>query len=153
MHETDRPIPVPARLGRESSCAVRRREPRHQLADTNRVAGFKAAIRRHACRDQPAPAQANVARDVQVVCGRRAHLVAVAQEYGVQMAALQTVFIEYNKELQKKQGQLTQPIVQRVMGIIRSELDVDGSIVDDVKGQSSSSSVSTKPTSPRAAAS
>ncbi len=36
-----------------------------------------------------------------------------------EMAALQAVFVEYNKELQKKQGQLTQPIYQKVMGIIR----------------------------------
>jgi outer membrane protein len=36
-----------------------------------------------------------------------------------EMAALQAVFVEYNKELQKKQGQLTQPIVQKVMGLIR----------------------------------
>ncbi len=35
------------------------------------------------------------------------------------MAELQTVFVEYNKELQKKQGELTQPIFQKTMGIIR----------------------------------
>lgn len=35
------------------------------------------------------------------------------------MAQLQTVFVEYNKELQKKQSELTQPIFQKTMGIIR----------------------------------
>jgi outer membrane protein len=36
-----------------------------------------------------------------------------------EMAQLQTVFVEYNKELQKKQNELTQPIVQKTMVIIR----------------------------------
>lgn len=36
-----------------------------------------------------------------------------------EMVQLQTVFVEYNKELQKKQGELTQPIFQKAMGIIR----------------------------------
>jgi outer membrane protein len=35
------------------------------------------------------------------------------------MAELQAVFVEYNKELQKKQGEVTQPIFQKTMGIIR----------------------------------
>src|SRR6185295_12083179 len=35
------------------------------------------------------------------------------------MTQLQTVFVEYNKELQKKQSELTQPIFQKAMGIIR----------------------------------
>jgi outer membrane protein len=35
------------------------------------------------------------------------------------MIQLQTVFVEYNKELQKKQSELTQPIFQKAMGIIR----------------------------------
>lgn len=35
------------------------------------------------------------------------------------MAELQAVFVEYNKELQKKQGEITQPIFQKTMGIIR----------------------------------
>jgi len=35
------------------------------------------------------------------------------------MAELQTVFVDYNKELQKKQSELTQPIFQKTMGIIR----------------------------------
>jgi outer membrane protein len=32
-----------------------------------------------------------------------------------EMMALQGVFVDYNKELQKKQGELTQPIVQKIM--------------------------------------
>jgi outer membrane protein len=36
-----------------------------------------------------------------------------------EMVQLQTVFVEYNKELQKRQGELTQPIFQKAMGIIR----------------------------------
>jgi outer membrane protein len=36
-----------------------------------------------------------------------------------EMAQLQTVFVDYNQELQKKQGELTQPIFQKAMGIIR----------------------------------
>lgn len=35
------------------------------------------------------------------------------------MTQLQTVFVEYNKELQKKQSELTQPIFQKAMTIIR----------------------------------
>lgn len=36
-----------------------------------------------------------------------------------EMVQLQQVFVEYNKELQKKQGELTQPIFQKAMGLIR----------------------------------
>ncbi len=36
-----------------------------------------------------------------------------------EMADLQTTFVEYNKEIQKKQNELTQPIFQKAMGIIR----------------------------------
>jgi outer membrane protein len=35
------------------------------------------------------------------------------------MMQLQTVFVEYNKEMQKKQNELTQPIFQKAMGLIR----------------------------------
>ncbi|MFC1642207.1 OmpH family outer membrane protein, partial [Myxococcota bacterium] len=31
---------------------------------------------------------------------------------------LQTVFVDYNKELQKKQNELTQPIFERAVGVI-----------------------------------
>ena len=36
-----------------------------------------------------------------------------------EMVQLQQVFVDYNKELQKRQGELTQPIFQKAMGIIR----------------------------------
>jgi outer membrane protein len=36
-----------------------------------------------------------------------------------EMVQLQTVFVEYNKELQKKQNELTQPVFQKAMGVIR----------------------------------
>jgi outer membrane protein len=42
------------------------------------------------------------------------------------MIQLQTVFVEYNKELQKKQNELTQPIFQKAMGIIRRMATQDG---------------------------
>lgn len=43
-----------------------------------------------------------------------------------EMVQLQTVFVEYNKELQKKQGEITQPIFQKAMGIIRRLATQDG---------------------------
>lgn len=36
-----------------------------------------------------------------------------------QMVELQTTFVEYNKELEKKQKELTDPIFQRVMGAVQ----------------------------------
>jgi len=42
------------------------------------------------------------------------------------MVQLQTVFVEYNKELQKKQNELTQPIFQRAMTIIRRLASQEG---------------------------
>lgn len=41
------------------------------------------------------------------------------EKWQTEMAQLQTVFVDYNKELQKKQGELTQPIFTRAMGLIR----------------------------------
>jgi outer membrane protein len=43
-----------------------------------------------------------------------------------EMVNLQTVFVEYNKELQKKQSELTQPIFQKAMGIIRRMATQEG---------------------------
>ncbi len=43
-----------------------------------------------------------------------------------EMVQLQTVFVEYNKELQKKQNELTQPIFQRAMSIIRRLASQEG---------------------------
>src|SRR5882672_1572871 len=41
------------------------------------------------------------------------------EEWQRQMVELQTVFVEYNKELQKKQGELTQPIYGKIVGMLR----------------------------------
>jgi outer membrane protein len=46
-------------------------------------------------------------------------LQARVEKWQREMAELQTVFVDYNKELQKKQGEVTQPIFQKAMGIIR----------------------------------
>src|SRR6187399_1119471 len=43
-----------------------------------------------------------------------------------EMVQLQQVFVDYNEELQKKQGELTQPIFQKAMGIIRRLATQDG---------------------------
>src|SRR6478672_10798385 len=48
------------------------------------------------------------------------------EEWQKQMLELQTVFVEYNKELQKKQGELTQPIYGKIMGILRRLATQDG---------------------------
>ena len=48
------------------------------------------------------------------------------EDWQRQMVELQTVFVDYNKELQKKQNELTQPIFQRAMGIIRRLATQDG---------------------------
>jgi outer membrane protein len=42
-----------------------------------------------------------------------------AETWQREMAQVQAVFVEYNKELQQKQNELTQPIVQKTIGIIR----------------------------------
>jgi outer membrane protein len=43
-----------------------------------------------------------------------------------EMMQLQTVFVDYNKELQKKQSELTQPIFQKTMGLIRRMATQEG---------------------------
>lgn len=35
------------------------------------------------------------------------------------MIEVQTLFVEYNKELQKKQSELTQPIIRKMFGVVR----------------------------------
>jgi outer membrane protein len=42
-----------------------------------------------------------------------------ADEWQKQMVELQSVFVEYNKELEKKQKEITDPIFERVMGIVK----------------------------------
>jgi len=43
-----------------------------------------------------------------------------------QMQELQTTFVEYNKELEKKQKELTDPIFERVLGAIKRIAGTDG---------------------------
>lgn len=40
------------------------------------------------------------------------------EDWQRQMVELQTVFVDYNKELQKKQGELTAPVLKKMMGVI-----------------------------------
>jgi len=42
-----------------------------------------------------------------------------AEEWQREMMALQQMSVTYNQELQKKQAELTQPIIEKTMGIIR----------------------------------
>jgi len=42
-----------------------------------------------------------------------------AETWQQEMSRVQAVFVEYNKELQQKQNELTSPIVQKTVGIIR----------------------------------
>ena len=42
------------------------------------------------------------------------------------MVELQTVFVEYNKELEKKQKEMTDPIVEKVMGIVKRLAQSEG---------------------------
>src|SRR5260221_783614 len=48
------------------------------------------------------------------------------EDWQKQMVDLQAVFVEYNKELQKKQGELTQPIYGKIMGLLRRLATQDG---------------------------
>jgi outer membrane protein len=48
------------------------------------------------------------------------------EKWQAEMVQLQQVFVDYNKELQKKQGELTQPIFQKAMGLIRRLATQDG---------------------------
>jgi outer membrane protein len=40
------------------------------------------------------------------------------EDWQRRMVELQTVFVDYNKELQKKQGELTGPVIKKMMGVI-----------------------------------
>lgn len=42
-----------------------------------------------------------------------------AEEWQKAMMELQAVFLEYNKELEKKQKEITDPIVEKVLGIVK----------------------------------
>jgi outer membrane protein len=43
-----------------------------------------------------------------------------------QMVEIQSTFVEYNKELEKKQKELTDPIFERVIGVIKRVAGTDG---------------------------
>ena len=58
-----------------------------------------------------------------------------------QMMELQAIFVEYNKELEKKQKELTDPVFEKIMGIIKRlatteniDLVVDKATVAYVRG-------------------
>src|SRR3954462_13136508 len=48
------------------------------------------------------------------------------EDWQRQMVELQSVFVEYNKELQKKQGELTQPIYAKIVGMLRRVATQEG---------------------------
>src|SRR5262245_30912001 len=48
------------------------------------------------------------------------------EDWQKEMVELQTVFVEYNKELQKKQGELTQPIYGKIVALLRRLATQDG---------------------------
>lgn len=62
-------------------------------------------------------------------------------EWQKQMMELQAIFVEYNKELEKKQKELTDPVFEKIMGIIKRlatteniDLVVDKATVAYVRG-------------------
>ena len=48
------------------------------------------------------------------------------EDWQKQMVDLQQIFVEYNKELEKKQKELTDPVFERVLGIIKRLATRDG---------------------------
>ncbi len=48
------------------------------------------------------------------------------EDWQKQMVDLQQIFVEYNKELEKKQKELTDPVFERVLGIIKRLASRDG---------------------------
>jgi outer membrane protein len=49
------------------------------------------------------------------------------EDWQRRMVELQTVFVDYNKELQKKQGELTGPIIKKMLGVITRVAKKQGS--------------------------
>lgn len=49
-----------------------------------------------------------------------------AEDWQQKMVALQQVFVDYNKELEKKQKELTDPIFEKVMGIVKRLATTEG---------------------------
>ncbi len=48
------------------------------------------------------------------------------EDWQKQMVELQTVFLEYNKELEKKQKELTDPVFEKVMAIVKRVATTEG---------------------------
>ncbi len=48
------------------------------------------------------------------------------EEWQKAMVELQSVFVEYNKELEKKQKEITDPIFEKIMGIVKRIATTDG---------------------------
>jgi outer membrane protein len=49
-----------------------------------------------------------------------------AEDWQKQMMELQQIFLEYNKELEKKQKEMTDPVFEKVMGIVKRIAARDG---------------------------
>jgi outer membrane protein len=95
------------------------------------------------------------------------------EDWQRQMMELQTVFVEYNKELQKKQGEMTQPIYGKIVGLLRriatqdgydsilekqavpymrSDLDLTDRLIQMYNGSGSAAAGSAAPAAPKAPA-
>jgi len=48
------------------------------------------------------------------------------EDWQQEMMQIQSVYVEYNKELQKKQGELTKPIFEKTLGLIRRIASQEG---------------------------
>jgi outer membrane protein len=49
-----------------------------------------------------------------------------AEEWQKQMMELQAVFVDYNKELEKKQRELTEPILEKIMAVVKRMAAAEG---------------------------
>jgi outer membrane protein len=56
----------------------------------------------------------------------QAALAKKVDDWQKQMVEIQSTFVEYNKELEKKQKELTDPIFERVIGVIKRLAGADG---------------------------
>ena len=56
----------------------------------------------------------------------QAALAKKVDDWQKQMVEIQSTFVEYNKELEKKQKELTDPIFERVIGVIKRVAGADG---------------------------
>lgn len=56
------------------------------------------------------------------------------EDWQKQMLELQQVFVEYNKEIEKKQKEITDPIVEKMLGVVKRIATADGFDVVMEKG-------------------